>query len=97
MYVDVERSLNYRKTVELCRKLEAAGVSFLTVHGRTIKQKSTEAEPVDLEAIRTIRESVQLPVVANGDVFSLEDAHRTTEVFHRYSYFHEISSNPQSP
>ena len=80
MIVDVERSLNYRKTVELCRKLEAAGVSFLTVHGRTIKQKSTEAEPVDFEAIRTIRESVQLPVVANGDVFSLEDAHRTTEV-----------------
>jgi tRNA-dihydrouridine synthase 4 len=49
-----------RKTVELCRKLESAGVSFLTVHGRTIKQKSTEAEPVDLEAIRTIRESVQI-------------------------------------
>jgi len=69
-----------RKTVELCRKLEAAGVSFLTVHGRTIKQKSTEAEPVDLEAIRTIRESVRIPVVANGDVFSLEDAQRTAKV-----------------
>ena len=66
--------------MELCRKLEAAGVSFLTVHGRTIKQKSTEAEPVDLEAIRTIRESVQIPLVANGDVFSLEDAQRTAEV-----------------
>ena len=66
--------------MELCRKLESAGVSFLTVHGRTIKQKSTEAEPVDLEAIRTIRESVQIPVVANGDVFSLEDAQRTAKV-----------------
>ena len=70
--------------MELCRKLEAAGVSFLTVHGRTIKQKSTEAEPVDLEAIRTIRESVQIPVVANGDVFSLEDAQRTAEVSHQF-------------
>merc|ERR1712212_1430003 len=68
-----------RKTVELCRKLEAAGVSFLTVHGRTSKQESTEAEPVDLEAIRTIRKSVQIPVVANGDVFSLKDAQRTAE------------------
>ena len=58
--------------MDLCRKVEAAGVSFLSVHGRTIKQKSTEAEPVDLEAIKTIRQSVQLPVVANGDVFSLE-------------------------
>ena len=66
--------------MELCRKLESVGVSFLTVHGRTIKQKSTEAEPVDLEAIQTIRKSVQIPVVANGDVFSLEDAQRTAKV-----------------
>jgi len=69
-----------KKTVDLCRKVEAAGVSFLSVHGRTIKQKSTEAEPVDLEAIKTIRQSVQLPIVANGDVFSLEGAQHTAEV-----------------
>ena len=73
----------YRKTVDLCRKVEAAGISFLSVHGRTIKQKSTEAEPVDLEAIKTIRQSVQLPVVANGDVFSLEGAQYTAEVPHQ--------------
>ena len=73
----------FRKTVDLCRKVEAAGVSFLSVHGRTIKQKSTEAEPVDLEAIKTIRQSVQLPVVANGDVFSLEGAQHTAEVPHQ--------------
>ena len=73
----------YRKTVDLCRKVEAAGVSFMSVHGRTIKQKSTEAEPVDLEAIKTIRQSVQLPIVANGDVFSLEGAQHTAEVPHQ--------------
>jgi tRNA-dihydrouridine synthase 4 len=63
-----------RQTVELVRRLEAAGVSWVTVHGRTRKQKSSEAEPVDLAAIRTVRESVSIPVVANGDVVSLEGA-----------------------
>jgi len=67
------------KTVDLCRQVEAAGVSFITVHGRTRKQKSSEAEPVDLDAVRTVRESVRIPVVANGDVRSMEDVERTVE------------------
>jgi len=66
-----------RRTVELARQIEAAGASFLTVHGRTRKMKSSEAEPVDLAAIRTIRESVAIPVVANGDVWSMADVERT--------------------
>lgn len=68
-----------QKTVDLCRQVEAAGVSFITVHGRTRKMKSSEAEPVDLQAIRTIQESLSIPVVANGDVTSLEGALRTVE------------------
>lgn len=59
-------------TVELCRQLEKCGVDFLTVHGRTKNQKTSE--PVDKVAIGEIRKSVQIPLVANGDVMSLEDA-----------------------
>lgn len=57
-----------RKTVDFCQKLEAASVSFVTVHGRTKDQRS---EPVNLEAIRTVKDSLRIPVVANGDVTSL--------------------------
>lgn len=57
-----------RRTVDLCQKLEATGVSFVTVHGRTKEQRG---EPVNLEAIRTVKESLRIPVVANGDVYSL--------------------------
>ena len=36
-----------------CRRMEAAGASFITVHGRTREQRG---QPVNLEAIRTIKQ-----------------------------------------
>ncbi|XP_063235214.1 tRNA-dihydrouridine(20a/20b) synthase [NAD(P)+]-like [Bacillus rossius redtenbacheri] len=65
-----------RRTVELCRSLERAGVSFLTVHARTPDQRH---QPVDVAALRQLRESVALPLVANGDVRSLQGASRLQE------------------
>ncbi|XP_064483403.1 tRNA-dihydrouridine(20a/20b) synthase [NAD(P)+]-like [Ornithodoros turicata] len=66
-----------RRTVDLCRKVESCGLSFLTVHGRTKEQRS---EPVDLEAIRIIKESLDIPVVANGDVNSVERAQEVARI-----------------
>lgn len=65
-----------RRTVDLCRQLQAAGISFLTVHGRTAKERS---QPVRLETIRTIVDALDIPVIANGDVNSLEIAHSVQE------------------
>ena len=62
------------RTVDLCRQIEAAGASFISVHGRT---KDQRCEPVNLEAIRTIKQSVAIPVVANGDVKRLADVEQT--------------------
>ena len=58
--------------VELSRRLEDAGVSALTVHGRTKVQMY--AGKADWSAIREVREAVRIPVIANGDVFSPQDA-----------------------
>lgn len=66
-----------RETVDLCQKAERAGVSWISVHGRT---KDQRAQPVNLEAIQTIKDSVSCPVVANGDVRSLDDANRVADV-----------------
>lgn len=65
-----------RETVELCRRAEHAGVSWITVHGRT---KDQRGEPADHDAIRIIKEGVGVPVVANGDVKSMEDVRRIVE------------------
>ncbi|XP_070397291.1 tRNA-dihydrouridine(20a/20b) synthase [NAD(P)+]-like isoform X2 [Dermacentor albipictus] len=69
--VDLNCGCPQRKTVDFCQKLEAAGVSFITVHGRTKDQRS---EPVNIDAIRTVKDSLQIPVVANGDVTSKRKA-----------------------
>ena len=42
------------RTVELCRRLEAAGAAYLTVHGRT---KDQRAEAVNLDAIRAVKQA----------------------------------------
>jgi len=60
-----------RQTIALCQTLEKAGVSFLTVHARTPIMRN---EPIDLDNLKVLRNHVQLPLVANGDVKSLENA-----------------------
>lgn len=58
--------------VRLSRMLEDAGVSVITVHGRSGEKKF--GEPVDYRAIREVVDSVDVPVVGNGGVFSGADA-----------------------
>jgi len=62
---------DFKQTIALCQQAEMAGVSFITVHGRTPQQRT---QPVNIEAIKDIRLSVSVPVVANGDINSLKDA-----------------------
>lgn len=66
----IEVALSCSKSVELCRSLQAAGASFITVHGRTVSQR---AEPVNVAAIREIAASLSIPVVANGGVKCAND------------------------
>lgn len=78
--VKVRIHSDLRRTVDLCQKVERAGASWLTVHGRTATQR---CEPVDTDAIRVIKDSVSVPVVANGDICSIHDAaqvHKNTNV-----------------
>ncbi|MCL2507849.1 MAG: tRNA dihydrouridine synthase DusB [Oscillospiraceae bacterium] len=52
--------------VELAVLCEEAGVSALTVHGRTRAQMY--APPVNLDVIREVKRAVKIPVIGNGDV-----------------------------
>jgi tRNA-dihydrouridine synthase B len=57
---------------DLAQRAEAAGIQLVTVHGRTRCQFYNGA--ADWHAIRAIKESVKIPVVANGDLLCAEDA-----------------------
>lgn len=62
------------ETVELVRRVEALGAAWITVHGRTKNQRPSDKPNYDL--VKLAKESVRIPVIANGDVFTLQDAER---------------------
>ncbi len=54
------------------KRMEDAGASMITVHGRTRSQMF--AGKANWEAIARVKKAASIPVVANGDIFSTEDA-----------------------
>ncbi|WP_363348384.1 tRNA dihydrouridine synthase DusB [Methylocystis echinoides] len=61
-----------RNAPELARRAEAEGAALVTVHGRTRQQFYTGA--ANWSAIAEVKRAVSIPVVANGDCRSPEDA-----------------------
>ncbi|GAB7356444.1 hypothetical protein MBLNU459_g7213t2 [Dothideomycetes sp. NU459] len=61
------------ETVKFIQIIQDAGVDFITIHGRTRSQRSST--PPDLAAIKLLRSHTLVPLIANGDVYSLKDAH----------------------
>ena len=58
--------------------LQEAGAQLLTVHGRTRKQGFSGT--ANWEAIAKIKQSLDIPVIANGDIKNSEDAIKCLEV-----------------
>jgi tRNA-dihydrouridine synthase B len=63
---------------ELARRAEAEGIALVTVHGRTRCQFYTGK--ADWRAIRAVRDAIKIPLIANGDGVTPQDARAMLEI-----------------
>lgn len=63
--------------VEIAQIAEKAGISAITIHGRT--RSEFYSGNADLEIIKKVKESVKIPVIGNGDIINGETAKRMFE------------------
>lgn len=79
--VTVKTRLGYEDSAlfaDIAMGVEAAGATELTVHART--KRDGYRPPAYWDSIAAVRERVRLPVIANGEIWSVDDALRCRAV-----------------
>jgi len=68
---------NHINAVEVAKKAELAGASAIAIHGRTRSQGYSGKANWDI--IKKVKDAVNIPVIGNGDIKTIEDAKRMLE------------------
>lgn len=66
--------------IEVAKIAEENGISFITIHGRTREEYYSGKS--DLDIIKKVKESVNIPVIGNGDIVDFKSA------YHMFEYTH---------
>ncbi len=68
----VRIGINEKIPVDIAKAVEDAGADFIAVHGRT--KKGAYKAPVDYDAIASMKQAINIPLIANGDITDLKKA-----------------------
>ncbi len=73
-YTSVKTRLGFNEKypVEIAKICEKSGADFITFHGRT--RAGRYKAKVDYDAIKEAKQAIKIPLIANGDITSLEVA-----------------------
>ena len=63
--------------MEIAKIAEKHGIEMITIHGRTRKQYYSGITKYDM--IKSVKENVSIPVIANGDITSSKKAFEVLE------------------
>ncbi len=77
--VKIRTGLKYGDDIatEYAKMAEQAGAKLITIHGR-VREAYYSGEP-DYRAIEKAKRAVKIPVIANGGIFTIEDADKMIE------------------
>lgn len=78
-YTSVKVRLGFEEKihVNIAEACEECGVDFISMHGRT--RAGRYKQPVDYDAIKEARESINIPMFANGDITDVQKAFKVKE------------------
>lgn len=78
--VSVKTRLGFEREdeiLDICKMIENSGAEFLTIHGRTVKQKYSGT--INLDIIKQVKNTIEIPIVGNGDVTDYESYKKMKE------------------
>ncbi|WP_299548190.1 tRNA-dihydrouridine synthase [uncultured Helicobacter sp.] len=80
-YLSVKVRLGFDKKIplEIAQALKDAPIDYIVVHGRT-KADGYKKEKIDYEAIALIKQNLQMPLIANGEINSAKKSQEVIEL-----------------
>eukprot|EP01124_Arcella_intermedia_P002806 TRINITY_DN11525_c0_g1_i2.p1 TRINITY_DN11525_c0_g1~~TRINITY_DN11525_c0_g1_i2.p1 ORF type:complete len:332 (+),score=60.73 TRINITY_DN11525_c0_g1_i2:1023-2018(+) len=64
---------SWEQTIAFAQGLEKSGCKLLAVHGRTKEQKGLKSGPCNWDIIKAIKDTLKIPVIANGGLVNFSD------------------------
>jgi tRNA-dihydrouridine synthase 1 len=60
-------------TLQLVKRIEAAGASMVTVHGRLKEHNKERIVAANYDIIKKVKQTLKIPVIANGGISTFKD------------------------